>query len=525
MLELNTLNWVVAFLPLFILLVLLIGLKWSAPRAGTLAFIVATIGAWLFFGADSYLLTIASAKGLSLTLFVLLIIWSSVFMYNIIDSLGGIKVIGVYIGKLAGDSHVAQALLLGWTFSGFVQGITGFGVPVAVVVPLLLVLGFSPVISATLVLIGHSWAVTFGSLASSYYTIQLATGIDGAVMGPTMAALFALPIIATGFCLAHIEGGWQGVRNSALVILMVGSVVSWFVWLMAYIGAVQIASVVPGIIGCGVIWLLSKTSLLRRKSGGDAVPSSNIPGNGISFHLAFLPYYLIILLTIMFQLPYFNEIGNHLFLAFDYPGLETSLGYVVDPVKAYAKISLLNHPAPLILTAIFVTFLTFLSVGRWKKGAGLTAFKTTVRQCVPTSVGIATMAMMALIMVNTGMIDILAKGIARVTGAAFPIFSPYIGVLGSFMTGSNTNSNIMFGSLQTETAVSLGISPLLIACTQSIGGSLGSAIAPAKVLLGSSLAGLAGREGEVMRKALPYCLFVVLLVGLQALLAVYIFPH
>jgi lactate permease len=103
------------------------------------------------------------------------------------------------------------------------------------------------------------------------------------------------------------------------------------------------------------------------------------------------------------------------------------------------------------------------------------------------------------------------------------LFSPYIGVLGCFMTGSNTNSNVMFGALQVETALTLGISPLIIASVQSIGGSLGSAIAPAKVLIGSSLVGLVGREHEVMRKAIPYCLIIVFLVGLEALIAVLFF--
>ena len=126
-------------------------------------------------------------------------------------------------------------------------------------------------------------------------------------------------------------------------------------------------------------------------------------------------------------------------------------------------------------------------------------------------------------MTSTGMTELLAHGIARVTGVVFPIFSPYIGVLGCFMTGSNTNSNVMFGALQMETAMSLGISALIIASVQSIGGSLGSAIAPAKVLIGSTLVGLVGREAEVMRRTIPYCLLVVLLVGLEAWLAVYVF--
>jgi lactate permease len=93
------------------------------------------------------------------------------------------------------------------------------------------------------------------------------------------------------------------------------------------------------------------------------------------------------------------------------------------------------------------------------------------------------------------------------------------------MTGSNTNSNVMFGALQLETAKSLGISTLIIASIQSIGGSLGSAIAPAKVLIGSTLVGLTGRESEVMRKTIPYCLLIVLLVGLEAWIAINILFH
>ena len=510
-------------MPLLALLISMLWLKWSAPKAGLLSFIVAALCALFFYGADGFILGIACAKGLSLAIFVLLIIWASVFMYNVIDRLGGIKVIGTTISRLAGGSRTGQALLLGWTFSGFIQGITGFGVPVAVVVPLLFMLGFSPVISATLVLVGHSWAVTFGSMASSYYTIQLVTGIPGATIGPTMALLFALPTIVTGFCVAYIEGGWQSCRKSIAAILITGVIVSFLVWLMAYIGAFQIASVVPGIIGCGLIWLLGKTHLLGNKAEHYVESSPAKSDNGFSFHLAFLPYYLLIALTILFQIPPLNEIGNRLYFGLDYPGLKSALGYVVEPVKAYAKIGLFNHPAPLILIATFLTFLVLAGMKQWQKGAGVSALKTTARQCFPTTIGIITMVMMALIMITTGMTDVLARGIASVTGKAFPIFSPYIGVLGCFMTGSNTNSNVMFGSLQVETAVSLGISPLIIACIQSIGGSLGSAIAPAKVLIGSTLVGLSGREGEVLRKALPYCLLIVFLVGLEALLAIYVF--
>ena len=522
MLELNVLNWFLAFLPLGVLLLTMLGFKWSAPRAGTASWVVALLCGWLFFGADGFVLGIACAKGLSLSLFVLLIIWAAVYLYNTVDNLGGIGVIGRSISGLV-KPRLGQALLLAWVFSGFMQGIAGFGVPVAVVAPLMLMLGFSPVMSAVLVLVGHSWAVTFGSMGSSYYTIQLVTGIPGAVIGPTMAILFALPIVASGFAVAMIAGGWSAARRGALAIVLTGVTVSFFVWLMAFWGAAQIASIVPGLVGCGVVWLICQTKLLRDDTGNIKAPQLTEQNHSLSFHIAFLPYYLLILLTVVSQFPFVKAAGKNLYFGVDYPGLQTSLGYVVGPEKAYAKIQLFSHPAPLILATILLTFLFFRVAGHWKKGAGTLALRKTARQCLRTTIGIATMVMMALIMTNTGMTEIIANGIARVTGAVFPIFSPYIGVLGCFMTGSNTNSNVMFGALQIETAQSLGISPLIMASVQSIGGSLGSAIAPAKVLIGSSLVGLAGREHEVMRQAIPYCLGIVFLVGLEALLAVWLF--
>ena len=153
----------------------------------------------------------------------------------------------------------------------------------------------------------------------------------------------------------------------------------------------------------------------------------------------------------------------------------------------------------------------------------MAALKNTYSQCVPTSVGVGTMVMMALVMTDTGMTVLLGKAIANGTGVLFPVFSPYIGVLGTFMTGSNTNSNIMFGALQLETANAIGIGTVTVASIQSIGGSLGSAIAPAKVLVGTAIVGLSGREGEVMRQTIPYCLIIVLLTGLLAWVIVYMF--
>ena len=124
--------------------------------------------------------------------------------------------------------------------------------------------------------------------------------------------------------------------------------------------------------------------------------------------------------------------------------------------------------------------------------------------------------MMAVIMADTGMTVLLARGLADVSGPAFPLVSPFIGMLGAFMSGSNTNSNVMFGLLQLETARALDIAPVTIASIQSVGASVGSAMAPAKVRVGAAIVGLAGSERAIFRIVTPYILLLVLLAGIEA---------
>ena len=519
--ELNVANVALAAAPILALMGAILVMRWSAPRAGAIAWLVVAALAILFFGADPQMAAMASAKGLSLSLFVLPIIWTAVLLYNTIDRLGGIHVIGATMTRLVRDP-LAQALVVGWAFSGFMQGVAGFGVPVAVVAPLLVLMGFSPVKAAAIVLIGHAWAVSFGSMGSSYYTIQLVTGIDGDVIGPHMAALFALPIVSTGLAVAHLQGGMASLRRGVPIIVPMAGAMSIALWATAAVGAPQIAAIVAGLVGCGVGWLVARAPLVGLRGLGPTPPqpvspkADPHPDKAPGFHMAFLPYYLVLLFSVLSQTPAARELGAGLHWGLDYPAIETALGFEVDAQDDYARISLLRHPAPLILLSLALTYLIYRFAGRWRPGAAAAASRLTYSQSVPTSVGVATMVMMALVMTDTGMTALLGDAIAVGTGAVFPVFSPYIGVLGTFMTGSNTNSNVMFGALQFETARALGLGEVTVSSTQSIGGSLGSAIAPAKVLVGTAIVGLSGKEGLVLRQTIPYCLVLVLLVGLQA---------
>ncbi|WP_371380627.1 L-lactate permease [Sporomusa aerivorans] len=509
-------NWILAFLPILVLLSTILLFNWGAPKSGAVSWFTAVFIGLVAFGGDPRLLALANSKGMAMSLYVLLIIWGAVFLYNFVDKNGAIKVIGDTMIKVT-EEKLLQCLLMSWCFASFMQGIAGFGVPVAVVAPIMLVMGFSPAVAAATCLVGHSWSISFGSMGSSYYTIQLATKIPGDIIGPWMAILFAIPIYATGIAVCHIYGGFPAVKKGLPAVLITGTVMAFMCWFMNKLGAAQLATLIPALFGCGTMAILAKT-IYRHEADGTKEDDEK-PYMG--FHLAFSPYYILITLCIMTQIKSIASIFNPYTWGLDYPAITTAAGFAVKAEKMYSKINIFSHPAPLLLFAAFCAFMIFKATSKWKQGAFDGALKATISQCVPTSIGITSMVMMALIMNDTGMTNLLAQGIAKSTGILFPVFSPFIGVLGAFLTGSNTNSNVMFGALQYETAKVLGISTVIMCAVQSVGGSVGCSIAPSKVLIGSATVGLDGRESEVMNRTIPYCIIISLLVGINAWIFAY----
>jgi lactate permease len=500
--------------------------------------VVAVVIAFTAYGADARIAAIASAKGLSLALFVLTILWASVYMFNIIDRLKGIEAMGRTTAKLGSDPLV-QALLIGWGFSSFIQGVTGFGVPVAVAAPLLIMVGFAPIRAAAIALVGHGWAVTFGSLGSSYYTVQLVTKFPPDVIAPHMAMLFAPVTIASGIMVAHLQGGWRSVRRSLPLVLVVGTAMAFTMWLMAALGVPQVASLAPGLLALVAIAILSRTPLIGKDasatngpllpptaapqpSGGGATATATKPMTAL---LGFLPYILLLFLSVLTQIPPVKAATSAIALGLDYPGFATSEGFVTIAEQGYAEIGLFNHPAPLIIVSVIISILVYRATKRWKAGVGREALRLTYGQAITTTVGVCLMVMMAVVMLDTGMTTLLAHGVAKASGPVFPMFSPFIGLLGAFMTGSNTNSNVMFGALQVETAQALGMGAgVTMASLQSIGGAVGSVLAPAKVLVGAAFGGSQGQEAAIWRVITAYVLLLALIAGIEGLLLVHLLP-
>lgn len=521
--DLSVLNWLLAASPLVVLAGAMLGLNRPAEQAGAAAFALAAALALLAFGAEWGHVGIASAKGANLAVFVLTIVWAAVFLYNILDRIGAVDAVGRHMATLSGD-QLAQSLIIAWGFSSTIQGVSGFGVPVAVAAPLLIALGVPPVRAAAMSLVGHGWAVTFGSLGSSFYTIQLVTGIDEAALAPHMALLFLPVIIASGMLVAHIQGGMRAVWRSLPVVIVAGGVMGGAMYGLALAGAPQVASLGAGMLGSAALVALTRTPLLvgARRGEGAATPrvEARDGGAGMPPLLAFMPYFILIAISFGAQTGAVKEAVSGLRLALDYPGFTTGQGFTVARAEDYAPIRLLAHPGPLILIATAVSAGVYAAVKRWRAGLVSGALRTTFNQCASTTLAVPAMVAMAVVMADTGMTTLLAQGIANVSGPFFPLASPFIGLLGAFMSGSNTNSNVMFGLLQVEAARALGIGSVTIASIQSIGGSVGSSMAPAKVVVGATVAGLGDEVRAIFRIVVPYVLALTLLAGVEAFVVV-----
>ena len=214
-------NFLLAFIPIAFILILMVGFRWGAARSGGVGYLSALLIAILAFGAGVGLLAYSHAKALLLTIDVLFVIWAAFLLYRVADEAGAITTIGQSLPHLTADKGM-QALIIGWVFASFLQGVGGFGVPVAVIAPILVGLGFSPLQAVVIPSLGHGWAVTFGSLGSSFIALMAATGLPADVLAPPAALFLSLAGPVTGFFVAHAADGFKAVRRLAIPILVLG---------------------------------------------------------------------------------------------------------------------------------------------------------------------------------------------------------------------------------------------------------------------------------------------------------------
>ena len=501
---------ILASLPILIILVLMIGFRWGAARAGAAGYLAAFLVAIVFFGAGADVLAFAHVKAFILSMDVLLIIWAAFLLYRVADDAGAIKTIGRLLPSLTSDRGM-QALLIGWVFASFLQGAGGFGVPVAVTAPILIGLGFTPLSAVIIPSIGHGWAVTFGSLGSSFNALLSATNLDAATLAPKSALFLGLAGLLTGPMVAHAADGWRGVKRLLVPALVIGAVMGVVQFAVAAgAGLWNLAAFAGGLAGLAVsFWVI------RWGGAGKSIERSEQK----SLWLALSAYGILVFFTVVILLiPSIKDFLGQISIEIQFPETVTALGYVT-PAGTNRPIRIFTHAGAILVYTSLVAFLIYRRAGLYQPGAGMSILRATVKSMMSSSLSIALMVAMATMMQASGMTEALAQGLADAVGGAFPLIAPWIGAIGAFMTGSNTNSNVVFAALQMRTAELLKYSVPTILAGQTAGAAVASVAAPTKVVVGASTAGMAGKEGDVLRALVGYAAVLVLFIGLLTGLA------
>ncbi len=505
--EINLINWMLAAAPIILFLVVMLGFKWGGSRAGALSWLVTVVIALLFFGANFNLIAYTYVKAFFLSIDVLLIIWTALFLYILTDQAGTITKIGSWLTHLT-DEKAMRGIFLGWLFPAFLQGMGGFGVPVAVAAPLLVSTGFNPIQALVMSSIGHAWGVTFGSMSSSFQSMMAVTNLPGELLAPATAVILGILSFFSGLLVTYVAGGMQGLKSAFPTTVLISIILASGQYLLSTNGMWIIAVTVPALIALIVNYLL----IARKKSSQDSPISQK------DLLLSLLPYAILVTLTLVFNLVGgIKSTLGQVKIVLNFPEITTSLGDIT-PAGPGRAIKTFTHPGAIIFFSAMITYFIFRSVGMLKKNDFGKIVKRTAKSATNTTIAIFTMVGIATIMSHTQMTEILAMGISRAFGqGVFPLVSPFIGALGAFITGSNSNSNVLFSVLQMRTAQLLGLSVPLILAAQTAGGAMGSMMAPAKVILGCATVGLGNREGEVIGKILIYGVGLILLAGIIAL--------
>jgi len=283
----------------------------------------------------------------------------------------------------------------------------------------------------------------------------------------------------------------------------------------------NLAGFVAGLVGLGASALVARIAFYRRQREMDVEtePIGSSPSERANrlktmpLLLAVSPYLILVVIVGVAELVTpVHEFINGIKIAMQFPQVGTSLGWITEAGTG-KTISIFGHAGALLAYTSVAGYIIFSRAGYYKSGAVKRIISHTTRSAVRSSIGIASMVGFATIMSLSGMTYTLAVGLSQVLEPIFPFLSPYIGLLGAFMTGSNTNSNVVFAALQQQTATLLSLPVALILAAQTTGGSLGSMLAPAKIIVGCSTAGLSGEEGQVLRRTIVYGIIISAVIG------------
>ena len=547
-----------ALLPILVVAVLLVGLRWPASRAMPISYSTAAILALLVWRIPALQVTAATLKGLMIAATLLFIIFGAILLLNTLQESGGLATIRKGFVDISPDRRV-QVIIIAWLFGSFIEGSAGFGTPAAVAVPLLVGLRFPAMAAVVAGMIIQSTPVSFGALGTPILVgVSKGLGNDPAVLEFARAQNLVdaagavdrdalLAMIGAKVALIHAAVG-------TLVPLFVVSLMTRFfgerrslldglrIWRFALFAALSMTvpyvlvanflgpefpSLIGALVGLAIVVTAARKGfLIPKKEDAWDFPSKSAwepawsgsvdirasePDGSISLMRAWAPYLLVAVLLVVTRVPVLGIKGlltaDSVTFADD-TFLSTSVNVKLQPLYLPGVIFII-----VALVTSMLHKMSRTSCGR----AWQTSWKTMLRASVAL---IFTVPMVQVFIHSDSgaaellkMPTVLAEGVASLAQGAWPLVAPTMGGFGAFVAGSNTVSNMMFSLFQFGVGERIGVDPSWIVALQAVGGAAGNIICVHNVVAASAVVGLVGKEGLIIRKTLPAFLYYALTAG------------
>jgi lactate permease len=504
--------------PIAIVLVLMVILGRSAATAGLVALAASVLLAVSVFDPStaevpqvSAALAGAGLEAMFTAATILWIIFGALCLYHLQQRTGALDQLREAIGAISQDPRIV-AILIAWFFAIFAEGAAGFGTAVALAAPFLVGFGFEPVEAVVISLIGHSVGVSFGAVGTPVVAQAQLVPYEGLELGWA----------AAGF---HVVLGW--VMLVALLRLVArpdeqGLLTrGWRTW--AWAGWAAAAYLVPmyliarfvgpelpslaGAIAGSILFIGGYVFVSRRGEASQEAAEPDDSAGAREVLVAASPYLVVIALVLLTRLV--APVQQALV------GVEWSWSLWE---RFDGRFQPLFHPGTLLMAG----FLGGALLQRASFGDVRASMGDALRKLGPVTLALGAMLALSRVMVHAGMIDTLAAAAAAIAGGAWPFFSPWVGVLGTFVTGSATASNILFSEFQLATTTRLEMPVVTLLGAQNFGAAVGNIICPHNIVAGGATVGIVGRESEILRRTLGACLVYATLGGLLGLWFVYV---
>lgn len=487
----------IALAPIIWLMVSLGALKMPGHKTCTMTLAVTILLAVLVWKMPVDQALTAAIEGSAMALWpIIIVIIAAVFTYNLSIHTKSMEVIKNMMVGITTDRRML-VLIVAWGFGGFLEAIAGFGTAVAIPASILAALGFDPVFAAIICLIANTTPTAFGAIGLPVTTLAKIAGIDASALGYAVSVQLFILIIVVPLALVMLTGkNVKAIKGVSLI-----SLTSGFAFAVPQIFAAKyLGAELPALLGsviCIAVTVIMAKIFYKKTASAEKEPVSLKESI-----VAWSPFILILAFILLTStlVPGINKPLSQ---------IKTSITIFSGPHAKATTFVWIANPGTLIILAAFI--------GGFIQGAKLTdilkILGKTVKQMTKSIITILAIVSLAKVMSYSGMITSIAVVLVAMTGSHYPIFAPLIGALGTFVTGSDTSSNVLFGPLQIEVARNLNMSPYWMAAANTGGATAGKMISPQSIAVATAATGITGAEGKILKATLKFCLVYLLVLG------------